>query len=73
MVKGNWVNNGNGTIADLMAQSQGRFYGKEMKEYLRQKYSDNISKRLNPAKFLDFLKLCIQSDIERILTSKPKE
>ena len=64
MVKGNLINNGNVTIADLMEHFQGT-YDIDLKDYYK-KYSDNIGSD-DPFKFLDFLKTIIESDIEKNL------
>lgn len=64
MVKGNLINNGNVTIADLMEYFQVTF-NIDLKDYYK-KYQDNINSD-DPFKFLDFMKTIIESDIEKNL------
>ena len=64
MVKGNLINNGNVTIADLMEYFQVTF-NIDLKDYYK-KYQDNINSD-DPFKFLDFMKTIIENDIEKNL------
>jgi hypothetical protein len=64
MVKGNLINNGNVTIADLMEHFQAT-YDIDLKDYYK-KYQDNINSP-DPFKFLEFLKAVIEKDVEKSL------
>ncbi len=64
MVKGNLINKGNVTIADLIEYFQVTF-NIDLKDYYK-KYQDNINSD-DPFKFLDFMKTVLENDIEKSL------